>query len=426
MISQNSIGIGLSDRPVKAVLFFAGFLGYLVPIILPLMATNIAADLAGSVTSVGVLMGLQGLTVAFASLLIGPASDRYGRRRMLSVFLIFNGLALFAMAQSRSLEMFYLSGFFSAIAFSPLVFCALAYVGDHFKENQRAPMIGLVSGSLYVCVTFGIPLTVLLMSQQALGWRAAFVLFALISSVCGLVSLRALGRGSHSPPVVPASVSGVLKQYIALITEPKLAGFLLIFLVVRLGVGMYFTYGAAYLLTARAFPASGFIWIYPIGGVFAFLVSLRVGKILTKVGSRFAIVASSACLIASVFLILDYPTTPGNIVLAMGVFSTIYMVSESVRMAALYTEAVSKVVLALRGTFLGLINFLIHIGTALGAITGGMLLKLAPSQAGNAQQMQAGFTHMVLVTSLLWLVSALLSLLFIGRGKRMGASATTS
>jgi MFS family permease len=139
-----------------------------------------------------VLAALQSIVVAFASLLIGPASDHYGLARMLSGFLLINGLALIAVAQSQVLHILYLTGFLSAISFGPLVFCALAYVGNHFPHERRAAAVGIVSGAPYACATFGLPLAAFCMSRQELGWRTAFVLFGLVSIACGVASFGIL------------------------------------------------------------------------------------------------------------------------------------------------------------------------------------------------------------------------------------------
>jgi predicted MFS family arabinose efflux permease len=253
------------------------------------------------------------------------------------------------------------------------------------------------------------------MSRQELGWRTAFVLFGLVSIACGVASFGILC--ASAPAAVSNSIHKVLKKYWEFLTNPRLLGLLVIFFIVRFGVGMYYTYAAAYLLTARDFPASGFVWVYQAGGILAFLFSLRTGVILGKASCPVAIMISSLCLIASILLIVAYPTTPKNIVPAIAAICALYMVSEATRMAALHLEAVSAVRAAERGTFLGLINFLLHIGVALGALAGSGVLELVSANADPAADMQRGFSTIVLLTSLLWLLSAFLSILFTGQSK---------
>ncbi|MFL6652684.1 MAG: MFS transporter [Sulfurifustaceae bacterium] len=419
---MNSDAAAGNGTVIRAILFCAGFLGYLVPLILPIMVRNIAADLGTDVTTVGTLIGLQSIVVGVASLFVGPISDRYGRKKMLTLFLILNGAALCLFSQSRSLESFYLTGVLSAVAFSPLVFCALAYIGDYFAMRERGGVVGLVSGALYGAIALGVPIAVALM-QSTLGWRAVFIAFGLFSVGVGLVSLGGLVNRGVSQQAAKGAVLATLSRYVSFLREPRLVGFLMVFFMIRLGVGMYFTYGPTYLLLSRDFPPYGFSLIYPVGAVLAFIASVYAGKLQNRASSKLIIMLASLSIITSIVLVVSYPTTVQDVVLIMGILSTGYMVSESFRMATLNAEAVSRVDATARGSFLGTVNFLIYIGTALGAFIGGSLLNLTQAAADHGVQLQVAFTNMVYLTSLLWAVSALLSLFVIGQKARSASAA---
>lgn len=410
---------------IRVILFCAGFLGYLVPMILPIMIRDIAADLQTDVTSVGVLIGMQAVVVGAASLFVGPVSDSYGRKNMLTLFLILNGVALCLFSQARSLESLYVTGVVSAVAFSPLVFCALAYIGDHFAARERGAVVGLVSGALYGAVALGVPITVGLMESDAFGWRAVFIVFGVFSLGVGLWGLGGLAGHEAIRQRTSTAIGAALAKYVSFLRDPRLAGFLSVFFIVRLGVGMYFTYGATYLLLSRDFPPYGFSLIYPVGAVLAFIASLYAGKIQNRVSSKLIIVLASISIISAVVLVVSYPTTPQDVVLVMGILSALYMVSESFRMATLNAEAVSRVDVSARGSFLGTVNFLIYIGTALGAFIGGSVLNLTQADADHGTQLQVAFTNMVYLTSLLWIAAALLSLFVIGQKARSASPAAT-
>jgi len=397
---------------VKIVLFLAGFLGYLIPIILPVMLTNISADLGVTTGAVGALIGMQGIAVAIASLFVGALSDRYGRQHLLTCFLLLNGIALMVMGQSPNLLTIYVTGICSAVAFSPLVFGALAYIGDHYAEKNRSALVGLVSGALYAGVTFGIPIAVWIMDAKALGWRGVLIFFGFVSIASSFLAWKILDPEPLQKAAAPSLLRDVIYRYLSFLRERHLVATLAVFLIIRLGVGMYYTYGPAYLVVARGFPASGFLWVYSIGAIFAFLASLFAARIIGKVGILRVVMASTVGLILSMVLIISYPTTENTIVFTIGAFCTLYMLSESMRMAALHIDAVSKVDSSGRGSFLGLINFLIHSGTAVGAFLGGGLIAYTSDYMGRAAQMLTAYTYIVITASILWLASTLVFIWF--------------
>jgi len=383
----------------------AAFLGYLIPIILPVMLTNISTNLGATTGAVGVLIGVQSIAVAIASLFVGTLSDRYGRQHLLSSFLLINGFALIIMGSSPNLPVLYVTGVFSAVAFSPLVFGTLAYIGDHYDEKTRPALVGLVTGSLYAGVTFGIPLTVWLMDAKDYGWRGVLIVFGAISLVSSGIAWACLDKLPKQTAAASTTSRDVLARYVAFFRERRLLGTLIVFFVIRLGVGMYYTYGPAYLIIARDFPPTGFLLVYSVGAVFAFIASLFSAKIIGLIGIHRLVLGATVSLIASMFLIISFPTTQATIVLLIGAFCTMYMLSEALRMAALHTDAVSKVDISVRGSFLGLINFLVHSGTALGALLGGGIVTWASIGLDRAAQMQSAYSYIVISAATLWLVS---------------------
>lgn len=399
----------------KGILFCAGFLGYLVPTILPLMMHDISADLQISLASAGMLASMQAVTAAIAVLAFGPICDRYGSRNVLNFSLLLNGIALCLLAQARTLGELYMAGVFSSVMFSSLVLCAMTYIGNHCDIEDRSTLIGMVSGTLYAAVAVGIPISVALMEQTIFGWRAVFMTFGLFSLLVGAISTGSLIGPSFRRTSRRLTVRDVILTYLRFARNTRLFGLLMIFFIIRLGVGMYFTYGAAYMLLSRNFPADGFSIIYPAGAAFALMASFYVGKIKLRTGAKPILVAASMSIISAILLIVIYPTTPQNIVPVMAALSTLYMVSESFRMATLNAEAVSLVEPVSQGAFLGAVNCLVHAGTALGAFIGGWMLNMTNAGAGKAQQIQVGFTNMVYLTALLWAAAAILAVFMIGK-----------
>ena len=391
---------------VKGLLFGSGFLGYITALVMPLFVRSMAHDVGVEVPLVGWLAGAQGVLVGLASLIVGPISDVYGRKRVLLWSLVANAVAAAAFGRAWNAWSLYTFGALNALTFSPLAFCSLAYIADYFEPKERGAAVGVVTASVWAGVIIGTPLTVVMLELPGYGWRSVFGVIGALSALLfiatafGLDDKRAETQGTQR-----RTTRGMLGSYAGFARDDRLRGFLSIFVLVRAGVGMYFVYGATYLLTSREFPAQGFIKIYPFGGLLAFGTSMLAGKLTDRIGAKGLVISSSVALIISIFLFLSYPTTPTNIVPAMAAFCALYMVSDAVRTAALQTEAVSKVSDHVRGAFMGLVSFLMYVSYGLGAIAGGFLLSLAPTTGDHARDFAMGYSVIVYTTAGLWVAS---------------------
>lgn len=424
---MSSTSSGNTDRSslIKTALFCAAFLGYIVPLLMPLFVRDIARDLSIDVAQVGFMAGLQGLIVGLASLVVGPLSDRYGRKVVLWCSLLLNGIALVIFAVAWNIWSLYALGLLTAITFSPLVFCSLAYIGDYFPVEKRGSVVGFVGASLWGALIIGTPVAVLLMKVPQLGWRSVFVAigaFSFVASLLVVVGLRNISNGIRKEV---ASVREILGRYASFLRAPRLSGFLAIIFLLRVGAGMYVIYGTAYLFVTRQFPPEGFLTAYPIGGAIAFVTSMYAGRLTDRFGGRPLIVLASFGMIAAVLMVVHLPTTPANIVVIMGLVWTMYMISESFRMTALQTEAVSKVAMEMRGSFMGAFSFLMYVGYAVGGVVGGIVLSAYKGIGSEAQYLDAGFTTIVHITSVLWFLGMLLAVYYTSTAIRIREPAGT-
>jgi len=146
---------------------------------------GVSLPLATQVVSLRVAAGLT-------APLLGPLSDRFGRRRIMEFGLVLFALAGMALAGLGSWHLtgsgtiaaaavaFVLYGLAKAV-YDPAV---LAYLGDSVPYAQRARAIGLSEMSWSAAWLLGVPATGFLMER--LGWRAPWTV---------LVLLGALGAG---------------------------------------------------------------------------------------------------------------------------------------------------------------------------------------------------------------------------------------
>lgn len=391
----------------KILLPLSAFVAFVIPLLVPILAGYIASDLRTSVTAVGYLAGLQNAVVGGICLFAGPLSDRIGRKRVLIAALLMTAVMTALLAASRDVLTLYVAGTLCAIAYGPIVLCALAYAGEYYAGTERGAMVGLISGMVYAGVIVGVPVSILLTEGPGFGWRVAFIAIAGTATLAGVACSRL--------PALPNSTSRAIQQnplsnaraYIEVLRDPAYRRVIVMFVLTRLGVGMYLTYGMVFLFVARDLPPSSLTLIYPAGGMIALITSTYAGALATKKTPASVVLAACALLVTAILLIVHVPTNPATVVPIMFGICVLYMFAEALRMGALHTEAVAEARPENRGTYLGAVTFVNYLSTALGAILGGLIVDFVTAAERTPREgIDVGFELIVYVAATLWLMTA--------------------
>lgn len=138
--------------------------------------------------------GYLGMT-ALMQLMIGPLSDRYGRRPVILI-----GLSVFIFASlgcvlSKDAEIFMMFRMLQASVAAGMVL-SRTIVRDLLPPAQAASMIGYMTAAMSLVPMIG-PLYGGAM-EEALGWRATFWSFVLFGSIVLILCWRDLGETHHN------------------------------------------------------------------------------------------------------------------------------------------------------------------------------------------------------------------------------------
>lgn len=410
---------------VRTVVLLTSFLGLVVPSVIPPLAIGIADSLRISPSQVGTLVGAQGLLAGVASLLTGPFSDKFGRKRILVALLIFNVATVTAFSCAWNDASFYLFGILSAVTFGPLVASALACAGDYSRKEERGTVAAFAAGAIYVVTVVGVPLGLALEDALENGWRVTFLSIAGLSLFTAILATK-LPRIRTGKEDLPFALSRVIKQYLSFLSSPHLISLLVVFFLMRLGAGMYLMYGPSFMLFTKGLPSRGLMIIYSVGGTAAFFSSLMAGRVADKGHSRLATIFSSFAIVIAIFTAVYYPINASNVVVVFFFVCLLYMISESFRLTTLQADAVSRVDIGRRGSFLGIVAFLMAFGNALGAIAAGFILS-SYDQSGINREIAIGeaFFLIVHITAALWFIVMLVAVTEMKPGVKLSAPDST-
>ena len=138
-----------------AILFFTlivvmlGF-GMIIPI-LPFLVEKFG----GSGVAMGMLMAVFSLMQFIFSPFWGDLSDRYGRKPLLLMGTLGNGLTMIGFGLSTNLEMLYIFRALGGILSSATLPTAMAFIGDSTEEHERGGGMGIVGAAMGVGMVLG-------------------------------------------------------------------------------------------------------------------------------------------------------------------------------------------------------------------------------------------------------------------------------
>ena len=105
--------------------------------------------------------------------MIGPISDRFGRRRLLVAGMIITGIGFLGYGISTSFAMLIGFSIIIGIGSSAVFPNTLASIGDYFPVEKRGRITGIVLLGITIAVVAGIPVEALIANR--FGWHWSFI-----------------------------------------------------------------------------------------------------------------------------------------------------------------------------------------------------------------------------------------------------------
>jgi MFS transporter, DHA1 family, multidrug resistance protein len=187
---------------------------------LPEIANRLASDVATIQLTVSIyLVGL-----AVGQLVMGPLSDRFGRRPVLLAGLTLTAAASVLAISVGTVGSLIAARVLQALGASAGIVVSRAIIRDLFDRNRAAAMIGLVATVMVVVPTLGPLIGGLL--DTAFGWESIFLFTAISTALVVVWTALALPetRGLNAPA---AAREGFFADFKQLSASGKFAGYVL-------------------------------------------------------------------------------------------------------------------------------------------------------------------------------------------------------
>jgi len=301
------------------------------------------------------------------ALVMGPISDKIGRRRILlygssgmAIALSLHGLAFdyYSLLFVRSL---------AGVAGGVLSGAAVSYVGDYFPYDKRGWANGWIMSGIAMGQIVGIPLGTVLATQ--LGFQAPFLVFAVIMALDFFIVLKYLPQPNVELDKNRITVVSALKKYAEMLTHTEIIAASISYLTMFLSVSIFIVFLPTWLEKSFSVSGNQIASLFLVGGIANVLTGPVVGKLSDKIGRKRLIITS--CLGFSIIL-FSSTLIISNFWVAYPVFFII-MVLVAMRISPFQALLTAMVDARQRGALMSLMIGIGQVGFGLGGAIAGPL-----------------------------------------------------
>jgi len=331
----------------------------------------------------GWLISVYSWVLAFGAMVMGPISDRIGRRQVLligsgslTVVLVLHGLveSMAGMLTVRAI---------AGAAGGMLSGSAVSYVGDYFPYHRRGWATGWVMSGVSFGLVMGIPIGRVM--AAAAGFRMPFLAFAGLMAIAFLLIWLFVPQPDIERESQPVTVARSLRTYRGLLGSGAVRAAAATYFLMYFSLSLLVVYLPQWLtdgfpllvevfgrpLAFAGIPIDFIAVLFMIGGAASVATSPSAGALSDRIGRKPLIIISCAGL-AAVSALLTYLIVERWV--AYFVYLAI-MILFAMRMSPLQALLTALVPDRQRGTLLALAIALGQVGTGLGAALSGALYE---------------------------------------------------
>ena len=334
--------------------------------LLPLLAADFGVGVAA------VAPVVAGFTLAYGAgqLVTGPLGDRFGKLRVAAIALLLYGLGLAASVLAWDLASMTVLRTATGLVAGAVIPLAIAWIGDAVPYEDRQATIGrFLTGMVMAQLLIG-PLSGV--AAEFAGWRASFLMLAVLALVVGALLARRLG-----PAVMLGGATGQARgfgfgQYLRLLRAP--AGRRLMAAAAIDGVALFggaFPFTGAYLIEHFALSPGEAGMVVAGFGLGAFIYTRLAKRLVALLGEQGLIAAGGAGLALTLAGVAAAPDWWTVAVLQVPMGMAFYMFHGVLQARA--TEALPES----RATAVSAFAMALFLGQSVGALGFGAVLHAA-------------------------------------------------
>jgi predicted MFS family arabinose efflux permease len=351
---------------------------------------NIQTELSIPEAHLGWLVTIYATMLGIFALVIGPISDKVGRRRILLFGCSAMSVTLLLHTVANTFASLLLVRGLSGIAGGMLSGAAVSYVSDYFPYERRGWANGWVMSAVAVGQIAGIPLGKLLAGLYSFRWP--FVLFGVTMAVAVFLVWRYVPQPNVTRDTNRLSIGRALTNYGVLLREREISAATLAYVLMFASVGMYLVYLPTWLEREIGLSNTDIVLLFFVGGIMNVTTGPMAGQLSDRIGRKPLIVSS--CLGLGLIMLTTTFVISGRWV-AFALFA-LAMIMIAMRISPFQSLLTALVPSEKRGSLMSLTIAIGQIGMGLGSGLAGA----AYMQYGYLSNTVLGAVSMVMMAAI--------------------------
>lgn len=276
-----------------------------VMIISPILP-RINEQLGTPLEILGNLVTVYAVMVGVFAIIMGPLSDKIGRRKILLIGTGGITISLFLHGLVDTFWGLMIVRALAGMAGGVLSGAAVAYVGDYFSYEKRGWANGWIMSGIAMGQILGIPLGTLLADIS--GFRIPFVLFGVIMGLTFILTYLKVPQPNVELSTDKITFKGSFNKYLKLLERSDVRAVALAYVFMFLSVSVYVVYLPTWLEETFGVSGTAIASLFFVGGIANVITGPIAGRISDRIGRKKIIIFS--CLgLSFIMLITTYVIT---------------------------------------------------------------------------------------------------------------------
>ncbi len=315
----------------------------------------------------GTLVSSYNISAAVTGLLYGIIADKYDRKFMLQINFVGFILGTIACGIAKDYESLILARVIAGGFGGTLTAVVLAMVSDLVPFQRRGNAMGIVMSSFSIASVLGVPIGLYI--AEKFNWHYTFFFIAAFSSVILIVSSVSFPKLTmHIKKINPKE--SLSRLFALLLKKDYLKSYGLVFFNV-FSIFTLIPYLSPFSVKNLAIAETDLKYMYFIGGFFTVITSRIVGLLTDRFGAFRVMMGLIFISVIPIYLFTSATKVSFFFFIAI---STFFMTMISGRMIPLMTMVSEIADSEDRGTFMGLLNSIRSLGSALATVFAGFFI----------------------------------------------------